>query len=138
MHWPDIDPNDTRWESRLLRFISPPEQRPDSRRRFYFSLFYTITHVFTLMNVVIHWAVTVPSGHDQWPSKGGGGGGGGSGFSMVFEDIGDKTSLKSIGSQGWFPPFCLFNLYVFPAIITLIEATVLNSMRQPEVGEAFP
>ncbi|KUI54497.1 hypothetical protein VP1G_01907 [Cytospora mali] len=102
MHWPDIDANDTRWKSRLLRFMSPPEQRPGSRRRFYFSLFYSVTHAFSLLNVVNYWAV----------------------LGITFE--------------GWFPAFCLFNLYVFPAVITLIETTVLNSVRRPEVGVGSP
>lgn len=145
MHWPDIAANDTRWESRLLRFMSPPEQRPDSRRRFYFSLFYTVTHVFALLNVVHYWAVLVPNGHKHWPHKGigggiGGGGGGssdGSGF-VVFESTGHKNPFDEITSQGWFPIFSLFNLYVFPAIATVVEATSLNSMRRPEVNVRFP
>ncbi|KAK7748702.1 hypothetical protein SLS53_000724 [Cytospora paraplurivora] len=120
--------------------MSPPEQRPDSRRRFYFSLFYTVTHVFALLNVVHYWAILVPNGHKHWPHKGlgggiGGGGGGssdGSGF-VVFEAIGHKNPFKEITSQGWFPVFSLFNLYIFPAIATLVEATSLNSMRRPEV-----
>ncbi|ROV98053.1 hypothetical protein VMCG_07050 [Cytospora schulzeri] len=133
-HWPDIDADDTRWTSRLLRLMSPPEQRRDSRRPFYFSLFYTVTHVFALMNVSHYWTVLVPNGHDHWPSKGGNGGGsggGGSGFFVIFDDC-DKNPLKDVVPRGWFPIFCLFNLYVFPAIITLLETTVLNSIRRPE------
>lgn len=131
MHWPDIDAYDTRWKSRVLRFMSPPEQRPDSRRHFYFSLFYTVTHVFALMNVTHYWTVLVPNGHDHWPSKGGDSGGEDSGFFVVFDDC-DKNPLKGVMPSGWFPIFCLFNLYVFPAIITLLETTVLNSIRRPE------
>lgn len=136
MHWPDIDADDTRWESRVLRFMSPPEQLPGSRRRLYFSLFYTITHVFALMNVVIYWAVLVPSGHDHWPSKGSDDVS--SGFFVIIQDMEKKNPLKGIMDQGWFPAFCLLNLYVFPAIITLIETTSLNSMRRPEVCVSVP
>lgn len=127
---PDIDADDTRWKSRVLRFMSPPEERPGSRRGFYFSLFYMVTHIFALMNFVNYAAVLVPNGHDHWPSKGGGS----SGFFMISDDCDcDKNPFKGVLPEGWYPIFCLFNLYAFPVIITLIEATVLNSIRPSEV-----
>lgn len=132
MHWPDIDHDDTRWESRLLRFMSPPEQTSDSRRRFYFSLFYTVTHVFALMDVAIYWTVLVPNGHAHWPS---GDGSDSSSFFVIIEDGDIKyPPFKDIMSEGWFKAFCLLNLFIIPAILTVIEALLLNSMRRQEVG----
>ncbi|KAF3767276.1 hypothetical protein M406DRAFT_251747 [Cryphonectria parasitica EP155] len=131
MHWPDTDANDTRWESRLIRFMSPPEQTSDDRRRFYFSLFYTVTHVFALMNVMIYWTIMVPSGHSHWPS----GGSGEEGLYMVMNaDDGNSKfpPFKDVFSEGWFKPFSLFNLYVFPALVTVIESLFMNSMRRQE------
>lgn len=143
MHWPDIDPNDDRWESRLLRFMSPPEQTADSRKRFYFSLFYTVTHVFALMNVFLYWTVQVPSGHAHWPSGDGSDGGDDTDsfrrarFVVMDGDENDGSAyppFKDIFQDGWFPAFCLFNLFVFPAILTVIESVGLNSMRRQEAS----
>lgn len=137
MHWPDVDPNDSRWESKLIRFMSPPEQTSDSRKRFYFSLFYTVTHVFALLLVMTYWAIQVPNGHAHWrPGDGGHGGhGGDTGFFVIFDDKDSKfPPFKDVFSEGWFKPFCLFNLYVFPSIVTVIESVFLNSMRRQEVS----
>lgn len=135
MHWPDIDRDDTRWESRLLRFMSPPEQTSDSRRRFYFSLFYTVTHVFALMLVATYWTILVPNGHAHWPS--GGDDVEGSGYFVIMNlEEGDSKypPFKDIMSEGWFKGFCLLNLFLFPAILTVVEALFLNSMRRQEVS----
>lgn len=136
MHWPETDPNDTRWESRLIRFLSPPEQTLDSRRRFYFSLFYTVTHVFALMSVVIYWAILLPNGHSHWPS----GDGGEQASYVIMTDDGNSNlpHFKDLFSEGWFKPFNLFNLNVFPALITVVESVFLNSMRRQEVSLLFP
>lgn len=136
MHWPDIDPSDTRWESKLLRFMSPPEQTAESRRRFYFSLFYTVTHAFSLLLVVVYWTLQVPHGHSHWPEGGGDGGDGGGevGFFVIVDGDGKIPPFKDIYSEGWFPAFSIFNQYVTPAVATVIESLFLNSMRRPEVS----
>ncbi|KAG8161265.1 hypothetical protein KVR01_009529 [Diaporthe batatas] len=134
MHWPDIDANDTRWESRLLRFMSPPEQTADGRGRIYFSLFHVVTHVFALMNVIVYWTIQAPSGHAHLPVPGDGGDGGGDDGDgdafMLFEDGPSKNPFKLV--KGWFPMFILFNLYVFPALEVVAESVILNSMRRPD------
>lgn len=134
MHWPDIDQDDARWESRLLRFMSPPEQTADSRRRFYFSLFYTVAHVFALMNVAVYWTILVPNGHSHWPK---GNGSDSSSYIVIMQlDDGDTKypPFKDIMAEGWFKAFCLLNLFLTPAILTVFEALFLNSMRRQEVG----
>ena len=135
MHWPDIDENDTRWESRLLRAMSPPEQTAGGRGRIYFSLFHVVTHVFALMNVIVYWTIQAPSGHGHLPAPGEGGGGGGDDGDgdafLVYGDGASKNPFKLV--KGWFPMFCLFNLYVFPALEVVVESVILNSMRRPEV-----
>jgi hypothetical protein len=47
--------------------MSPPKQTSDSRNRFYFSLFYTVVHVFVFMNVILYWTITVPHGYGRLP-----------------------------------------------------------------------
>jgi hypothetical protein len=72
LHWPEIDPNDNSWEAKILLFMQPPKQTAYSRSRFYFSLFYTLVHVYSFMLVVIYWTVLVPSGHGHLPTHGNG------------------------------------------------------------------
>ena len=67
LYYPDIEENDNRWESKILRVMSPPTQTAHSRKRFYFSLFYTAVHVFTFMNTLIYWTVLVPQEHGHLP-----------------------------------------------------------------------
>ncbi|KAB5545861.1 hypothetical protein GE09DRAFT_1224810 [Coniochaeta sp. 2T2.1] len=50
--WAEIDEYDDSWRARLLRAMSPPVQRPGDRKRFWFSLFYTTTQVFALVNAL--------------------------------------------------------------------------------------
>lgn len=133
MHWPDIDPSDDRWESKLLRLMSPPEQTAESRKGLYFSLFYTVTHVFALLNVLVYWTIQVPNGHSHWPGNGGDGRGYAGFFVIVDDGNGQLPPLKDIFTGGWFPAFSIFNAYVFPAIATAIETLFLNSMRRQEV-----
>lgn len=71
LHWPHIDESDQTWESRILRAMSPPEQPSYSRRRFYFSLFYSLVHVYSFMVTLIYWAVLVPQGHGHLPKHDG-------------------------------------------------------------------
>ncbi len=69
LHWPDVDPDDRSWEARLLRLMQPPQQIAYSRRRFYFSLFYTLVHVYSFMITIIYWTVLVPNGHGHLPKN---------------------------------------------------------------------
>jgi hypothetical protein len=66
LYYPDIEDTDRSWESSLLRIMSPPVQTANSRKRFYFSIFYTAVHVFCFMNTVIYWTVLVPQGHGHF------------------------------------------------------------------------
>jgi hypothetical protein len=68
LYYPDIEEQDTRWESVILRRMLPPDQGPFSRKRLYFSIFYTAVHVFVFMNALIHWTIMVPQGHGHWPT----------------------------------------------------------------------
>ncbi|KAK0636998.1 hypothetical protein B0T17DRAFT_504384 [Bombardia bombarda] len=117
LYYPDIDENDGRWESKILWKMSPPVQTMHSRKRFYFSVFYTAVHVFAFMNVIIYWAVSVPNGHGHFP-KGEGEG------ESVF------SAAEDFWSNGWFEPFCLINLWGVTALIAFIEVLILNSIKR--------
>lgn len=49
-------------ETFMLRRLSPPKDLADPYSRYYFSVFYAIAHCFTFMNVIIFWALLVPTG----------------------------------------------------------------------------
>ncbi|KAK0645752.1 hypothetical protein B0T16DRAFT_146212 [Cercophora newfieldiana] len=116
LYYPDVDENDNRWESMVLKKMSPPAQKPESRKRFYFSLFYSVVHVVALMNATIYWTVLVPKGLGHFP-KG-------------DEEELSMSSREEFFGQGWFQPFCLINLWCFTAFLALIEIGALNSIKR--------
>lgn len=70
LYYPNLDERDhNSWESILLNKMSPPTPTIHSSKRLYFSLFYTVAHVFVLMNALIYWVVLVPKGKGQWPGE---------------------------------------------------------------------
>ncbi|KAM7195766.1 hypothetical protein V8F20_007336 [Naviculisporaceae sp. PSN 640] len=118
LYYPHLDEYEHRWESVILWVMSPPIQTPGSRKRLYFSLFYTIVHVFAAMNVIIYWVILVPNGHGHLPK------GKYEGF-PTFDAIEDFFT-----SDGWFHPFCIVNLWVVTGLIAFAEVLFLNSVRR--------
>lgn len=59
----DDDCEGHRLRRKFIGFLSPPSRANSAARRFFFSMFYTVAHVFTFMNTIIYWAVLVPAGH---------------------------------------------------------------------------
>ncbi|KAK4194138.1 hypothetical protein QBC40DRAFT_239136 [Triangularia verruculosa] len=117
LFYPDVDEDDRRWESVVLSKMSPPLQTPQSRKRFYFSIFYTVVHVFVFMNSLIYWTVLVPQGYGHFPQGEGG------------ESISTASAEEFFGN-GWFEPFCIINLYIGIPLIALFEIFVLNSIKR--------
>ncbi|KAK4651970.1 hypothetical protein QC762_607200 [Podospora pseudocomata] len=117
LFFPDVDEDDNSWESVLLCKMSPPLQTPKSRKRLYFSIFYTISHVFVFMNTLIYWCILVPKGYGHLP-KG-----------KEGEPVSDST-WKDFWGHGWFEPFCILNLYLVTSLIALFEIFVLNSIKR--------
>jgi hypothetical protein len=52
-----------RFKAWLVGIFGPPHAAHNPYSRFAFSLFYTVAHIFSLVNTLIYWAVLVPSGH---------------------------------------------------------------------------
>ncbi|KAK4189435.1 hypothetical protein QBC35DRAFT_545788 [Podospora australis] len=122
LYYSDLDDHDRSWESAVLKKLSPPHQTPYSRKRFYFSLFYTVTHVFVLINSFIYWAILVPQGYGHLPEGKGEGGG--------DEEPASPSSAEEFFGNGWFQPFCIINLYIVTVLIAFFEIFVLNSIRR--------
>lgn len=123
--------------------MSPPEQTITSRNRFYFSLYYTVSHVFTFINTFIFLAVIVPKGHGDLPrdrQRGGGGDDAGS-LEGMFQSRSDtllKSALTRLAGDffghGWFEPFCVLNLWGYTSLLALFEIMSLNSIKRQMVG----
>ena len=150
LHWPEIEADDQTWESKLLRMMQPPQQTGYSRSRFYFSLFYSLVHVYSFMITIIFWTVLVPNGHGHLPKH--------------PDDPATPPSYKDhfckmlpttaaaralcwrtdMGSavddlflDGWFKPFCLFNIYTFPCILAFLEILFLNAIKRQVVSRQW-
>ncbi|ESA42927.1 hypothetical protein GE21DRAFT_5982 [Neurospora crassa] len=120
LYYPDIDEEHNTWESVLLRKMSPPEQTITSRNRLYFSLYYTVSHVFAFMNTFIFWAFVVPKGHGELPKERQRGSG---------DDAG-SLEAGDFFSHGWFEPFCVLNLWGYTSLLALFEIMFLNSIKR--------
>lgn len=59
-----------RLRNKIIKVMSPPLRANCPKRRFFFSLFYTVAHVFTFTNTILYWAVLVPSGHGGFKAPG--------------------------------------------------------------------
>ncbi|KAH8911587.1 hypothetical protein BR93DRAFT_965368 [Coniochaeta sp. PMI_546] len=125
--WAEIDEGVDSWQARLLRAMSPPVQRPDDCKRFWFSVFYTTTQVFALINVLVYWAVLVPHGQGDFfrlPD--------GSQRARLTDNVG----VSKIFDKAWFESFWICNLWGFTALIVFIEAMFLNNVKRqaPVIG----
>ncbi len=152
LHWPDVDADDNSWEAKLLRLMQPPQQIGYSRRRFYFSLFYTLVHVYSFMLTFIFWIILVPNGHGHMPSSppspdrahtatgdlGKCAAVPGSNWpALLVRQPGSETDLAAAGEavvQGWFKPFSVFHLYTFPSLLAFVEILFLNAIRRQVVS----
>ncbi|KAF4782427.1 hypothetical protein HER10_EVM0012160 [Colletotrichum scovillei] len=145
LYHPHIEETSTGWEYWALRTLSLPYDMASLRKQFYFTLFYTITTVFTFMNTVIYWFVTLEhddknTGEPPKPQPSGG--------SAIANMIGDSfasewTSLEDshkngphepfteIFGKGWYKAFVIINLFGITSVVSLIEIFWLNSIKRP-------
>ncbi|KAI1420508.1 hypothetical protein F5Y12DRAFT_719462 [Xylaria sp. FL1777] len=134
----DDEPQDSSAQARVARFFSPPQQA-SSAQRIGFSLFYTVSHVFTFLNTLIYWAVLVPAGHGgfkppEFPNHRHNPGN----STAIFYDPSDSNTGvdKGLFEEDDIKAFSILNIWSFTAIIALIEILFLNSIRRqsPAVG----
>ncbi|KAI1090959.1 hypothetical protein F5B19DRAFT_503483 [Rostrohypoxylon terebratum] len=59
----DYDGYRYRYRIYILPYLSPPNNARCPIRRYCFSMFYTIAHVFPFMNTMVYWGCLVPAGH---------------------------------------------------------------------------
>ncbi|KAI1747394.1 hypothetical protein F4782DRAFT_535425 [Xylaria castorea] len=118
-------------QTRIAGFFSPPH-RVSNIERLSFSLFYTISHVFSLLNALLYWAVLVPSGHGGFATPK---------FPHHHHNPGNSTGIFYDPKKGLFEEddikaFSILNIWSITAIIAFVEIVFLNSIRRqsPVVG----
>ncbi|KAI5921503.1 hypothetical protein F4810DRAFT_712541 [Camillea tinctor] len=130
--------------TRVVRLLSPPRQADNSRRRFAFSMFYTIAHVFTFMNTVIYWGVLVPYGHGgfkQIHPPGHSHRGNQTSASIMYSPSRASTMYdpnKGLFEEDPIKALGILNLSTITTLIGVIEIFFLNSIRRqtPVAGHA--
>ncbi|KAK5634510.1 hypothetical protein RRF57_010223 [Xylaria bambusicola] len=127
----DGEPQDSSAQARIAKFFTPPHQ-PSTLQRTSFSIFYTVTHVFSFLHTLLYWAVFVPSGHGGFkPPK----------FPHHHHSPGNSTAVFYDPNKGLFEEddikaFSIINVSTITAIIAILEIIGLNSIRRqsPVIG----
>ncbi|KAI0850659.1 hypothetical protein F5Y00DRAFT_260533 [Daldinia vernicosa] len=136
----EIDPNECRghkFKAYCSRFLSPPNKAISPIRRYLFSLYYTIAHVFPMMNTLIYWGFLVPSGHGGFkaptiPHQA-------QNLPYSGNEIVENHPDKGLFEQGPLEIFSIVNVWTVTSVIALVEIWFLNSIRRqtPVTGHAI-
>ncbi|KAH9990265.1 hypothetical protein F4779DRAFT_623848 [Xylariaceae sp. FL0662B] len=116
-----------RLRTRILQFLSPPNEATCPARRYLFSMFYTMSHVFPFMNTLIYWGILVPSGHGGFKPPN---------FPHNHTPPAGNASALYDPNKGLFEEddikaFSIINVWTITTVIGLIEIAGLNSIRRP-------
>ncbi|KAI1134015.1 hypothetical protein F5Y05DRAFT_417679 [Hypoxylon sp. FL0543] len=127
----EVDPAEChghRARAYILRFFSPPTRSNCAITKYSFSMYYTVAHVFPLMNTVMYWAVLVPAGHGGFKPP-----------SMphshpISPPNANVTIAAYSPDKGLFEDpikaFSIINVWSITSVIAFIEMTLLNSIRR--------
>ncbi|KAI1774888.1 hypothetical protein F4818DRAFT_54964 [Hypoxylon cercidicola] len=127
----EINPEDRhghKFKAYVLRFLSPPNKADSHLRKFWFSMFYTMAHVFPFMNTMIYWGALVPTGHGGFkpPSMP---------HRHPIEPPGVNATVTYDPDKGLFEEdpiksFSIINVWTITTVIALMEIGFLNSIRR--------
>ncbi|KAI1655175.1 hypothetical protein F4813DRAFT_183714 [Daldinia decipiens] len=128
----EIDSNECdghKFKAYCLRFLSPPNKATCPVRRYWFSLYYTIAHVFPIMNTLIYWGCLVPSGHGGFKAP-----------TLPYHPQNppynnDTETIRHHPDKGLFDQapiniFSIINVWTITTVIALVEICFLNSIRR--------
>ncbi|KAI0380553.1 hypothetical protein F5Y04DRAFT_256941 [Hypomontagnella monticulosa] len=123
----EVDPRDChghRLRAYILRFFSPSNKASCPIRRFSFSMFYTMAHVFPFMNTLIYWACLVPAGHGGFKPP-----------SFPHHHPPSNATVAYDPNKGLFEEdpikaFSIINVWTITTVIAFIEIGFLNSIRR--------
>ncbi|KAK6836597.1 hypothetical protein PG987_007092 [Apiospora arundinis] len=112
---------------------------PPSRARYgnhthplWFSLFYTVSHVFTFMNTIIYWAVLVPAGHGGFKPPH---------YPHRHPHAPDNSTVagydphKGLFEEGHLKAFSIINVWSITSVIAVLEILLFNSIRRQTLGK---
>ncbi|KAI6291579.1 hypothetical protein MCOR14_008120 [Pyricularia oryzae] len=130
-HYPNGGQGYSGIKAKLLNAAAPPEQRPNSPKSLFFSLFFTISHVAAFMNTFIYVTVLAPYGHGIGKNEkqsegsspgdkdkpGNGNNGNNDGHRVI---VIDDNTLRNLA---------LISLFVLPSVVALLEILFLNSIK---------
>jgi len=97
--------------------MSPPVQRPGDRKRFWYSLFYTTTQVFTLISALVYWAVLVPRGY-------------GYALGSTSPLVGAAIFLD----KKWLRTLWVLNIWGVTVLVVFLEVMFLNNVKRQVVS----
>ncbi|KAI0160878.1 hypothetical protein GGR52DRAFT_150305 [Hypoxylon sp. FL1284] len=133
----EVDPRECqghKFKAYVLRFFSPPNKATCPKRKFWFSMYYTMAHVFPFMNTLIYWGVLVPTGHGGFTAPS---------ISHGHSPANNATVLydpdKGLFEEDSIKSFSILNVWTITTVIAIIEIGFLNSIRRqtPVVGHTF-
>ncbi|KAI6313733.1 hypothetical protein MCOR34_005178 [Pyricularia oryzae] len=130
-HYPNGGQGYSGIKAKLLNAAAPPEQRPNSPKSLFFSLYFTISHVAAFMNTFIYVTVLAPHGHGIGKNEkqsegssagdkdkpGNGNNGNNDGHRVI---VIDDNTLRNLA---------LISLFVLPSVVALLEILFLNSIK---------
>ncbi|KAI1169643.1 hypothetical protein F4777DRAFT_584713 [Nemania sp. FL0916] len=130
----DDDSEGSSARDRIVQFFSPTH-RPSNTEKFSFSMFYTVSHVFALLNALMYWTVLVPAGHGGFKPPH---------IPHHHHGVGNSTRIYYDPGKGLFDEdeiksFSILNVWSITAVIAFIEMAFLNSIRRqtPVVGHVI-
>lgn len=134
----EIDPHEChghKLRAHILRFLSPPNRADCPIRRFLFSMFYTMAHVFPFMNTLIYWCCLVPTGHGGFKAP--------NLPHRHFTEPGNNVTARYSPDKGMFEEdpikaFSLINVWSITTCIAIVEIIFLNSIRRQTVSARSP
>lgn len=154
---PDEDSEGSTVRARTARFFSP-SQRVSNLERLSFSMFYTVSHVFTFLNALLYWVVLVPAGHGGFKTPK---------FPHHHHNTGNTTGIfydpgkqhtrfleplyvvpscgfilggtnsslgKGLFEEDDIKSFSILNIWTITAVIAFVEVVFLNSIRRQSVS----
>ncbi|KAH8199542.1 hypothetical protein TruAng_006293 [Truncatella angustata] len=112
--------------AKITKALSPPARASCPKRRFFYSLFYTVAHVFTFTNTILYWAVLVPSGHGGFKAPK---------LPHIHNPGTNSTFFLYNPNKGLFEEddikaFSIINVWTITSIIGFLEVLLFNSIRR--------
>ncbi|KAK8062464.1 hypothetical protein PG997_014561 [Apiospora hydei] len=118
------------FRNKIINLLLPPSRNRygNHTHPFWFSMFYTVSHVFTFMNTIIYWAVLVPAGHGGFEPPN----------ALIVTPmrlITQRLLDKGLFEEGHLKAFSIINVWSITSAIAVLEILVFNSIRRQTLGK---